>query len=161
MNHQQEPLQGLESLHRDGYMHRDVSLKNLLVMSENPPQAVLCDYGKAVKAEKATQTNIGPIPFLAPEVGEKAGYTNKIDIWGVGIVGCFILFPKAVNDLIVEGERPNIKWYSMMLTMLSTYKEKGTQEKNFANLIEGMLGWRWQTRLSVSVSLNLSRTRFL
>ena len=40
------PLQGLQALHKAGYMHRDVSIKNLLVMSLDPPQAVLCDYGK-------------------------------------------------------------------------------------------------------------------
>ena len=132
-------------------MHRDVSLKNILVMSENPHQAALCDYGKAVKSSQAFETKIGPIPFLAPEVGGSNGYTNKIDVWGVGIVGCFILFPEAINDLITRGKRPSIKWYAMMLGMLSTYKEKGKQPKSFAHLIEGMLCWRFQERYSVSV----------
>ena len=121
-------------------------------MSEKPPQAALCDYGKAVKSSQAFETKIGPIPFLAPEVGEPTGYTNKIDIWGVGIVGCFILFPRAISDLITRGKRPSFKWYAMMLEMLSTYKEKGKQQKSFAHLIERMLCWRFQERYTVGVA---------
>ena len=132
-------------------MHRDVSPGNILVMSESPPQAVLCDYGKTIKSKKALETTIGPIPFLAPEVGELDGYTSKIDIWGVGIVGCFILFPRAINDLVTGGKRPDTQWYAMMLGMLSTYKEKGKQQKSFAHFIEGMFCWRFQERYTVGV----------
>ena len=134
-------------------MHRDVSPSNILVMSDDPPQAALCDYGKATKAEKAFETTIGPIPFLAPEVGEPGGYTNKIDIWGVGLVCCSILFPKAINDLGTGGKRPNINWWWAMLEMLSKYKKKGKQENSFADLIEGMFCWRHRERYTVGVSL--------
>ena len=130
-------------------MHRDVSPKNILVMSESPPQAVLCDYGKAIRADKATDSKIGPIPFLAPEVGDSNIYTSKIDIWGVGIVCCSILFPRAIHNLSTEGKKPDISWWAMMLTMLSTYAEKGKQQKSFAHFIERMFCWRHQERYTV------------
>lgn len=122
-------------------------------MSTSPPQAILCDFGKAVKAPKAFETTIGPIPFLAPEVGEPNGYTNKIDIWGVGIVCCWILFPNAISDHITKKKRPDTKFVATMLGMLSEYKAKGKQEKSFAHLIEGMLRWRVENRYTVGVSL--------
>ena len=122
-------------------------------MSESPPQAVLCDYGKAIRADKATESKIGPIPFLAPEVGEPNVYTSKIDIWGIGLVCCSILFPKAIYNLSTEGKRPDTSWWAMMLTKLSTYAEKGKQQKSFASLIEGMLYWRHQERYTVVVSM--------
>ena len=129
-------------------------------MSDNPPKAALCDYGKAIKAEKAFETKIGPIPFLAPEVGEPSGYTNKIDIWGVGIVCCWILFPEAINDFCTEGKRPHTKWWATIITMLNRYKEEGEQQKSFAHLIEGMFRWRHQDRYTVGVFLSWF-TRFL
>ena len=36
-------LKSLEALHKAGYMHCDVALKNILVYSLNPPIALLCD----------------------------------------------------------------------------------------------------------------------
>ena len=134
-------------------MHRDVSPSNILIMSTSPPLAILCDYGKAVKAPKAFETTIGPIPFLAPEVGEPNGYTNKIDIWGVGIVCCWILFPNAISDHITKKKRPDTKFVATMLGMLSDYKGKGKQEKSFAHLIEKMLQWRSGNRITVGVPL--------
>ena len=62
------PLEGIQALHAKGIMHRDVTLRNMLILSSKPSQAVLCDYGKAAVAKSSTNTAIGPIPTLAPEV---------------------------------------------------------------------------------------------
>ena len=122
-------------------------------MSESPSQAVLCEYGKAVKAGRAFQTMIGPIPFLAPEVRDPNGYTNKIDIWGVGIVCCSMLFSKAISDLSTKGQQPDATWWRMMSDMLAKYEGKGDQEKSFSHLIKGMFCWRHQERYTVDIFL--------
>ncbi|KAI4087576.1 MAG: hypothetical protein LQ344_006687 [Seirophora lacunosa] len=79
------PLMGLVILHGNGYIHRDVTLKNLFVMSERPPRAVLGDFGKAVQAPCHRDRQIGPIKTLAPEVDGENLYDAKIDVWSMGI----------------------------------------------------------------------------
>lgn len=147
------PLQGLQAMHKTGCMHRDVSPKNLLIMSVDPPQAVLCDYGKAIYADEATSTKIGPIQFLAPEVGDPEGYRDKIDVWGVGLVCCWILFPEYIKIGIKKGSKPDIKWYRDIISLLGQYANRGRQQRSFGNLIEGMLRWSSTNRLTAAEAL--------
>lgn len=93
------PLEGLRTMHEAGYMHRDVSARNLLVMSLSPPKAILCDFDKARQASSHCDTHIGPIPTLAPEVDGYTWYNSSIDIWGIGYVCCWILFPNLCPDM--------------------------------------------------------------
>ena len=82
-----EVLEGIRALHGMGIMHRDIRPKNMLIMSAEPPQATLCDYGKAIEAEDSAVTTIGPISTLAPEVWSVSmdgPYTSKIDMWAYG-----------------------------------------------------------------------------
>jgi len=142
------PLEGLRTMHEAGYMHRDVSARNLLVMSLSPPKAVLCDFGKARHASSHRDTHIGPIPTLAPEVNGQTWYDKKIDIWGIGYVCCWILFPKFVFDI-----RPNKAWHSGAMAHLSEYENIGPTESRFANLIRQMLAWTPAHRPSAAEAL--------
>ena len=125
------PLQGLQALHETGFMHRDVTAKNLLIFTLDPPKAVLCDYGKARRSLKETDSKIGPIPTLAPEVNGFREYTNKIDIWGVGYVCCSILFPEYMraNVDITKPPNRNVAWYMGLRDQFDTYRKRGPSEK--------------------------------
>ncbi|KAL8698911.1 MAG: hypothetical protein Q9201_006311 [Fulgogasparrea decipioides] len=72
------PLEGLSNLHAAGYMHRDVHVKNLFVMSLNPPRAVLGDFGKTIKAEKDKNPYLGPAYTCAPEVNASSHGTIEL-----------------------------------------------------------------------------------
>lgn len=137
------PLEGLRTLHEAGYMHRDVSTKNLLVMSLIPPRAVLCDYGKARHAPWHFDSRIGPIPTLAPEVDGRARYDNKIDIWGIGLVCCGILFPSFQREFLLRNNdgRPDRSWHMGIMALLSEYEGNGLMESCFADLVRQMLAW--------------------
>ena len=74
-------LQSIANMHDAGLMHRDISLKNMLLVAQDPPLAALIDYGKSVRAVEHDDTRIGPIPTVAPEVSERRVYTNKVDVW--------------------------------------------------------------------------------
>ena len=79
-----DSLQGLKFLHASGFMHRDIRPQNMLILSYEPPQASVCDYGKVVEAVHSTDTCIGPIHSLAPEVwtaNKDSPYDAKIDMW--------------------------------------------------------------------------------
>ena len=147
------PLEGLQAMHNAGYMHRDVSPKNVLVMSFDPPQAVLCDYGKAIQADKATVTTIGPIVYLAPEVKDQESYRSPIDIWGLGVVCLWIVCPEYIKSENVKNKRPDPAWLARVLSKLSEYAKLGEHESRFANLIESMLSWNPDNRPTATQAL--------
>jgi serine/threonine protein kinase len=68
-----------------GIMHRDISPRNLLVFSLEPPRAAICDYGKSKVATRGHDAALGPRGFTAPEVGGPAGYTSAIDVFSIGL----------------------------------------------------------------------------
>ncbi|KAI0417664.1 kinase-like domain-containing protein [Xylaria grammica] len=89
-------VEGLEYMHSSNIMHRDISPKNLLVMSDterSPPwRGVICDFGKAVTRLYGSSTAIGPVHTVAPEVWTSSkGYTHAIDLWSLGYVHLYSL----------------------------------------------------------------------
>lgn len=82
-------LVGINELHRKGMMHRNILLENILIISDTPPEAAICDYGKGVNPAESTQTGVSPVHTLAPEVWQRKGYTNQIDAsaWAYAVTG--------------------------------------------------------------------------
>lgn len=149
------PLQGLEALHKAGYMHKDVSSRNILVMSLDPPHAVLCDYGKARHSLREVDSRIGPIPTLAPEVDGITRYTNKIDIWGIGYVCAQILFPEYQRAKVDKSKPPsrNIPWYLGLKPLIQEFCKRGPLERSFGDLVDKMLEWEPSGRPSAAEAL--------
>lgn len=135
-------------------MHRDVSMKNLLILSLHPPKAVLCDYGKAKHTPEHLDTRIGPIPTLAPEVDGRTKYTNKIDIWGIGYICCWIMFPEYQLANATDGSRPHLEWHKGIMKELSRYGGGGPSLRHdFADLVRRMLSWRPKDRPTAAQAL--------
>ena len=124
-------------MHQEGYMHRDVSVRNMLVMSMNPPKAVLCDFGKAIRAHTQKNPRIGPPNTLAPEIAEDGSrpYNNKIDIWSFGWVCCYILF----SDWRGMKHRADEDWIIDMRKLLADHGQIGPLESQFTELISMMI----------------------
>jgi serine/threonine protein kinase len=94
-------LLGLEYLHKNSYIHRDVKSGNLLV--ERDGTVLLADFGVSsslydseyyVTATTATTTEkkqlkrntfVGTPCWIAPEVVQQIGYDQKADVWSFGI----------------------------------------------------------------------------
>lgn len=92
-------VKGFEYLYRLGLMHRDLKSKNILI-HEEPGGALTFKIGDFdfIKHGKG-ETFAGSKLYMAPEVIEnglkeiiKESYTNKIDIWGLGVVYYEMLF---------------------------------------------------------------------
>jgi serine/threonine protein kinase len=82
-------LRALAYLHSQQIWHRDVKPENILVMehSLSPDCVVLADFGFARRFPDGVCANefCGSLQYAAPELLRGAPYTEKVDIWALGI----------------------------------------------------------------------------
>lgn len=155
-----ELLEGVQALHAMGYMHRDIRLQNMLIMSNKPPRASLCDYGKAVQSNLENNPLIGPKPTLAPEVGttELTGdYTNKIDMWAYGYAIAEILV-FAMSDAIGPAyfhtpHRITPQRHKDITEALRLRSVRNPDDRPLVNLVFKLLVWDPMERWSAEQAL--------
>lgn len=87
-----EVLLGLEHLHKQGYMYRDLKMENILIDAEG--HVKLVDFGIAKKINEKpeeripmrTDTFCGTPEYLAPEVKLRQQYSKSVDFWSFGVL---------------------------------------------------------------------------
>lgn len=83
-------LKGIQFLHENGIIHRDLKCDNILLDSSG--KIKLCDFGCSKNynddlIESGGVMSVkGSLPWMAPEVMKQGGYGRKADIWSVGCV---------------------------------------------------------------------------
>ena len=83
-------------------MHRDLKPENILAELDNEGEHIitvkLADFGLALVIEPGNTIfdACGTPAYVAPEVLKKQGYTDQIDMWGLGVI-TFLLYGKFGN----------------------------------------------------------------
>lgn len=77
-----EILKGLDYMHREGTMHRDLKGENILLSSQGDVK--IADLGLAVPAQEDQKRIAGSKYWMAPEMILAAGYGPKADLYSLG-----------------------------------------------------------------------------
>eukprot|EP01060_Flectonema_neradi_P015408 TRINITY_DN2200_c0_g2_i3.p1 TRINITY_DN2200_c0_g2~~TRINITY_DN2200_c0_g2_i3.p1 ORF type:complete len:339 (+),score=34.19 TRINITY_DN2200_c0_g2_i3:53-1069(+) len=83
-------LMAVRYLHKKGVTHRDLKSANVFITSDNVVK--LGDFGIAHHrtstsgSRKRATTICGSPSYMAPEIISRQQYTNKVDIWSLGVI---------------------------------------------------------------------------
>ena len=162
-------VSGIYFLNRQGWAHRDLKLENILVKNLYPIEVKITDFEFSTNL-KESQSMVGTMSYVSPQILMNETYdTMKNDIWSLGVI-LFILYTgkRPYNEIYsdkkqnlickwltaIKNEEWNIYWDTIEKSCSSKLDKSLVDKKNrfdnsFKNLVERMLSWNEDERISI------------
>ena len=121
---------GLKEIHKNNLIHRDLTPDNIF-MDKNY-KIKIGDFGvsKILEPNQTTETQIGKINYIAPEIKNGEKYNNKIDIYSFGCIiyelltlTPYLQYSKEKQE--IDKNIYNPKWQTLIdLTLQEDYNKR-------------------------------------
>jgi len=135
-------LDGIEYIHEQNVIHRDLKLGNIFVNKENIIK--IGDFGMATYIEYKSKTMCGTPNYLPPELFENIFHSFKSDIWSVGVMLYTMVIGKPPFE--TDGLKTT---YRRIRDVIYYFPDKIRISDNLKNLIKSILKKNPAERLSI------------